>query len=104
MQVHTVIVLHALQAWSTQIKYGTPTHVFNLQMYRYCVGNLHTVVSDLEVLGRQADHSRSVPIVYASFRLQQWLQPGVELGDYKQLETIHSKPSDTNISNVTLDL
>ena len=45
------------------IKYGTPyLCMFQLKCID-TVGNLLAVVSDLEFLGRQAGHSRSVPIV-----------------------------------------
>ena len=42
--------------------------MFSTNLCWYCVGDLLTVASDLEFLGRQADHSRSVPIVILHYR------------------------------------
>ena len=42
--------------------YVTNNGMFS-NLYWYFVGDLLTVVSEPEFLGRQADHSKSVPIV-----------------------------------------
>ena len=46
----------------------TQLPMFSTNLCWYCVGDLLTVASDLEFLGRQADHSRSVPIVILHYR------------------------------------
>ena len=107
-------------AWSTQIEYDTPIHVFNkfvLILCAWAICSLY-VASNLKFLGRQAGHSRSVPIVSASFvaiqitlSAKQWLQPGIELGDHEWADAIqynyvytHEPDGVTNISSVTSDL